>query len=124
MEDALEGGCPYMPLYLNKSRAEKLGIADRDLVEVECVGPTKKEDKCVINQKAIGIKARVKVKLTEALHPEAAWIYFASGRKSNQMASKTKEGIAMNWFIPSSVTPYSAGLGKNYSIIKISKLGK
>lgn len=124
MEDALEGGCPYMPLYLNKSRAEKLGIADGDLVEVECVGPTKKEDKCVINQKAIGIKARVKVKLTEALHPEAAWIYFASGRKSNQMASKTKEGIAMNWFIPSSVTPYSAGLGKNYSIIKINKLGK
>ena len=70
------------------------------------------------------MKAKVKVKLTEALHPEAAWVYFASGRKSNQMASKTKEGIAMNWFIPSSVTPYSAGLGKNYSIIKIDKLGK
>lgn len=124
MEEAIEGGCPYMPLYLNTKRANKISIKDGDLVEIECIGPTREEDKCVLNETVIGQKGKAIVKLTEALHPEAAWIYFASGRKSKSQAYKTRKGVVMNWFIPTSVSPYSAGLGKNYSIIKIHKLSK
>ena len=122
MEDAIEGGCPYMPLYINAERAHKLGIKDGDLVEVECVGPTKGKDECVLNEAAIGSKEKAVARLTQGLHPDAAWVYFASGHKSKSMPSKTRKGITMNFLIPSTVSPYSAGLGKNYSIVKVHKI--
>ena len=122
MEDTLEGGCDYTRIYVNAKRAEKLGIRDGDLVEVECVGPTKKDDPCVHNDAAIGVKDKGRVKVTEALHPEAAWVYFAGGHKSKLMLSKARKGITHNWLLPASVTPYSAATCKNYSIIKIRKI--
>jgi thiosulfate reductase/polysulfide reductase chain A len=122
MEDAVEGDFPYTSIYINADRARKLGIKDDDLVELECVGPTKKDDPCVINEAAVGNKERAKVKVTEGLHPKAAWVYFAAGHKSKSMLPKASEGIAMNWLLPSSVSPYAAGLGKNYSIIKVIKI--
>jgi thiosulfate reductase/polysulfide reductase chain A len=122
MEDAIEGGCPYTSVYMNAGRARKLGIADGDLVEVECIGPSKKEDPCVHNEAAIGVRERGRVKITEGLHPSAAWTYFAVGHKSKSMLPKSREGITMNWLVPSSVSPYAAGLGKNYSIVRIRKI--
>jgi anaerobic selenocysteine-containing dehydrogenase len=122
MEDALEGSCNYTRIYVNAKRAEKLGIRDGDLVEVECVGPTKKDDPCVHNDAAIGVKDKGRVKVTEALHPEAAWVYFAGGHKAKSMLSKARKGITHNWLLPASVTPYSAATCKNYSIIKIRKM--
>jgi len=38
------------------------------------------------------------------------------------MLSKARQGVTMNWLVPSSVSPYAAGLGKNYSIVKIHKI--
>ena len=122
MEDAIEGGCPYTAIYINTNRAKKLGINDGDLVKVECVGPTKKDDPCVYNDAVVGVKEKAKVKVTEGLHPKAAWIYFAAGHKSKSMPPKAKQGIAANWLTPSSVSPYAAGPGKNYSIVKIHKI--
>ncbi|GAH93565.1 unnamed protein product [marine sediment metagenome] len=122
MEDGIEGDCPYTAIYINADRAHSLGIMNGDLVEVECVGPTKKDDPCVYNEAAIGNKERARVKVTQGLHPKAAWIYFAGGHKSKSMLSKARQGITMNWLIPSSVSPYAAGLGKNYSIVKIHKI--
>ena len=124
MEDAIDAGCPYTAIYINADRARKLGIADGDLVEVECVGPTKKDDPCVHNEAAIGNKERARVKVTEGLHPKAAWVYFAAGHKSKSMLPKARQGIAMNWLVPSTVSPYNAGLGKNYSIVKIYKVSE
>ena len=122
MEDAIEGDCTYTAIYINADRAHNLGIMNGDLVEVECVGPTKKDDPCVYNEAAIGNKERGRVKVTQGLHPKAAWIYFAGGHKSKSMLSKARQGITMNWLVPSSVSPYAAGLGKNYSIVKIHKI--
>ncbi|MFC1904188.1 molybdopterin-dependent oxidoreductase [Chloroflexota bacterium] len=122
MEDAIEGDCAYMPIYLNTDRADKLGIKDGDLVEVECVGPTNKEDPCVVNDSVIGVKEKGRVKVTKGLHPKAAWTYFASGRKSKSMPQKSRRGITVNWLTPASVSPYAAGAGKNYSIVKIRKI--
>lgn len=121
MEDAIEGDCPFTAIYINRDRAKKLGIKDGDLVEVECVGPTKRDDPCVYNEAAIGVRGRGRVKVTEALHPEAAWVYFATGHKSKSMLPKAGQGLTMNWFVPSSVSPYAAGLGKNYCIVRIHK---
>jgi len=122
MEDAIEGDCPYTAIYLNAERAKKMNLRNGDLVEVECVGPTKADDLCVYNEAAVHNKERARVKISEAIHPEAAWIYFAGGHKSKSLLAKAREGISMNWLIPSSVSPYAAGVGKNYSIVKIQKV--
>ncbi|MBW1736152.1 MAG: molybdopterin-dependent oxidoreductase [Deltaproteobacteria bacterium] len=122
MEDAIEGDCEYTPIYINTERARRLGLVDGDLVEVECIGPTKGEDPCVYHDMAIGNKEKGRVKVTEGLHPETAWIYFASGHKSNLMLHKAQEGIAANWLTPCSVSPYAGGPGKNYSIVKVDKI--
>lgn len=124
MEDAIEGGCPYTPIYINADRAEKLGLKDGDLVEVECVGPSKKSDPCVYSEMAIGHKERGSVKVTEGLHPKTAWTYFAASHKSNSMMPKAREGVTANWLIPFSVSPYNGGVGKNYSIVKIRKISE
>jgi len=122
MEDALEGGCDYTSIYINTKRAKKLGIEDGDLVEVECVGPTKRDDPCVHQETAIGIKQKGRVKVTEALHPETAWIYFAGGHVAKLILPKARRGITHNWLLPISVTPYSAATCKSYSIVKIRKI--
>ena len=124
MEYALEAGCPYIPVYINSTRAKELGFSDGEEVILECVGPRKDQDQCVINDDSIGYKDKAIIKTTEGLHPKALWIYWASGHeeKSNTMASKTKKGVKMNWFLPTSATPYSAGVGKNYSIVKINNI--
>jgi hypothetical protein len=57
-----------------------------------------------------------------ALHPEAAWVYFAGGHKAKLILSKARKGITHNWLLPASVTPYSAATCKNYSIVKIHKI--
>jgi anaerobic selenocysteine-containing dehydrogenase len=122
MEDAIEGGCPYTALYINAERARNLDIADGDSVEIECIGPTSKEDPCVYKEAALGSKERARVKVTEGLHPSAVWVYFASGHKSKLPLTKAGEGITVNWFVPTTVSPYTAGVGKNYAIVKIHKL--
>lgn len=124
MEDAIEGDCPYTAIYINADRATKLGIRTGDLVEVICVGPTKKDDPCVHNEAAIGNKERARAKVIEGLHPKAGWVYFAGGHKSKSILSKAREGITVNWLVPSSVSPYAGGVGKYYSIVKIHKVNE
>jgi anaerobic selenocysteine-containing dehydrogenase len=122
MEYAIEGECAYTAIHINADRARKLGIQDGDLVEVECIGPTKADDPCVLNDAVIGTKEVARAKVTEGLHPKAVWVYFAGSHRSNSMLPKAREGITHNWFVPTSVTPYAAGLGKNYSIVKVRKI--
>ncbi len=122
MEDAIEAGCPYTAIYINAERARKLGLRDGDLVELECVGPRSEDDPCVIDERAIGVRERGRIRLTEALHPDALWIYFAAGHRSRLMLKKAGEGVVMNMLIPYSVSPYSGGCGKNYSIVKLRRV--
>jgi thiosulfate reductase/polysulfide reductase chain A len=122
MEDAIEGGCPFTTIYMNAKRAKQLGIENGDLVEIECVGPTKKDDPCIYSDAAIGNKERGRVEITEALHPKAIWVYFAGGHKTKTTLPKARRGVKANWLTPSSVSPYAAGTGKNYSIVKMRKI--
>jgi anaerobic selenocysteine-containing dehydrogenase len=124
MEDAIEGGCDYTSIYMNTDRARRLGLADGDEVEVECVGPTKEDDPCVCHEFAVGNRERARVRLTEGLNPDTAWAYFAAGHKSNIMLDKAQEGIGLNWLTPCSISPYAAGTGKNYSIVRVYGIKK
>ncbi len=123
MESGIEGGCPYMPLYLNSQRAEEMGIKENDIVELECIGPVKSDEVCIYDDSNIGFKDTVRVHLSEGLHPAVAFTHFASGHKSNLMISKVQEGIVHSEFVPLTVEPYGGGCGKNYSIVKIKRVG-
>jgi anaerobic selenocysteine-containing dehydrogenase len=122
MEDAIEGDCEYTSIYIYSERARKLGLKNGDEIEVECIGPTREEDPCVYHEGAIGNKERGSVKITEGVDPQTLWIYFAVGHRSKRMLEKAQRGVGANWLIPSSVSPYAAGTGKNYSIVKIRKV--
>lgn len=123
MDDDIEGGCPYSPLYINAERARILGLKEGDLVEAECIGPTKRDDPCVLDDSVIGYKETVRVHVTEGLHPDTAWIHFAAGHKSEMMIPKVKDGLVHSAFVPLSIEPYAGGCGKNYSIVKLTKIG-
>ncbi len=121
MEDGIEGGCPYTPLYLNSDRAGKLGLKEGDEVEIQCVGPTKAEDPCVDDDSVLGYKQTLRIHLTEALQPDTAWTHFAAGHRSKLMLKKVTEGVLHSAFVPLSIEPYAGGCGKNYSIVKLTK---
>jgi anaerobic selenocysteine-containing dehydrogenase len=105
MESGIEGGCPYMPVYLNAQRANELGIKENDLIEIECIWPNKSNEVCVRDDSNIGFKDTVRVHLSEGLHPAVAFTHFASGHKSNMMISKVREGIVHSEFVPLTVEP-------------------
>ena len=121
MEDGIEGGNPYIPLYLNTRRAEALGLKEGDLVEVTCIGPTKQDDPCVLDDSVKGYSQKVRVHLTQGLHPDTAFTFFAAGHRTKTMLKKVNQGILHSAFVPLSVEPYAGGCGKNYSLVKISK---
>jgi len=123
MEDDIEGGNPYTPLYMNPERAKKLGLKEGDLLEIECIGPTKAEEPCVVDEAALGYKQNIRLHISEGLHPDAAWTFFAAGHNSKLMLPKNRDGVLHSAFIPLSVEPYAGGCGKNYSIIKVRKIG-
>ena len=123
MDDDIEGGCPYTPLYLNAARGKALGLKEGDIVEVRCVGPTKGDDPCVADDSVVGYNQKVRIHLTEALHPDAAWVYFAAGHRSEMMIPKVRDGVLHSAFVPLSVEPYVGGCGKNYSIVKLTRIG-
>lgn len=121
MEDEIEGGCPFSPLYINAERASELGLKEGDMVEVECVGPTKQEEPHVFDDSAIGYKQKVRVHITEGLHPSVAFTHFAAGHKAKSMLPKAREGVLHSAFVPLTVEPYGGGCGKNYSIVRLRK---
>ena len=123
MDDGIEGGCPYTPLYLNAERARVLGLKEGDTVQIECIGPTKRDDPCVADDSVLGYKQTVLVHLTEALHPDTAWTHFAAGHRSELMIPKVKDGVLHSAFVPLSIEPYAGGCGKNYSIVKVTRIG-
>lgn len=122
-EEGIEGGCPYNPLYLNSRKAAELGIKEGDLVEVECVGPTKGDEECIFDDSNVGFKDTVQAHITEGLHPSVAFTHFASGHKSKLMLEKVRDGLVHSEFVPLTVEPYGGGCGKNYSIVKIKRIG-
>jgi anaerobic selenocysteine-containing dehydrogenase len=122
MEDDIEGGFPYTPVYINSARALELGLKEGDSVEVECIGPSKKDDPCVWDDSVIGYRQNVKVHITETVHPDTAFVHFAAGHRSKLMLRKSTEGILHSAFVPLSIEPYAGGCGKNYSLVKIRKV--
>jgi anaerobic selenocysteine-containing dehydrogenase len=121
MDEGLEGGNPLTSIYINTERAKNLGIENGDYVEIEAVGPTKKEDPIVTNE-VIGVRGKARVKTTQGIHPSAAFVFFGVGHKSKLMLARAREGIATGWFVPDNIGPYAGQMGKGYAIITVRKI--
>lgn len=121
MEDAIEGGMPFEPIYINAAKAAELGIKDGDWVAVESVGPTKKYDPLVYTEVPKGTKDIVRARVTETIHPKTTFTHFGAGHRAKSMIAKAREGLPHGHFLPDTISPYAGGIGKNYAIVRVRK---
>ncbi|WP_285290386.1 molybdopterin dinucleotide binding domain-containing protein [Bacillus sp. ISL-39] len=94
-------------MWLNASRARKLGIKTGDTVTL---------------QSKIA-KKKVQVKVTELLHPEAAWLPSTYGGFSPKNRTANGVGVNFNDFIPIMVDPLSGSTMAQEVVVTVSKEG-
>ncbi len=95
-------------LWLNAARAKKLGIRDGDLVEVNSPQATR----------------RVRVKVTERVHPDAAYIPAGYGRFAPYLKTGVGFGINPNDFTPSRMEPISGHAMMMEVLVTVRKVGE
>jgi len=94
-------------MWMNKGRAEKLGIKNGDLATIS-------------SEKAV---KKVNVKVTELLHPDCVWIPSAYGGFSEKLKTAYQQGINYNDFIPARVEPLSGTVMGQEVVVKVRKGG-
>lgn len=92
-------------MWMNKSRAQKLGLKNGDTVTVE----------------SDIAKKVLKVKVTEGLHPDAVWIPSAYGVFSKKLQTGFNVGVNYNDFIPAMVEPYSGTTMSQEVVVTVRK---
>ncbi|MCK8817020.1 respiratory selenite reductase catalytic subunit SrrA [Natroniella sulfidigena] len=95
-------------MWINKERADKLGIKTGDTVTVE----------------SEIAKKEVEVKATELLHPDCVWVPSAYGGFSKK--AETAYGVGINWndFLPAMVEPIAGSTMGQEVIVRVRKEGK
>ena len=109
LERYLEGELGNTLLWINAKRAAKLGIKDRDWVWIE--------------SEATGVKDKVRVKVTEGIHPSAVWHVYGFGHESKLMhrRSRAREGINVQDFVPDHSVPWTAGQAHCEALVRVRK---
>jgi len=92
-------------MWINTSRAKKLGIENGDTVTVE----------------SSIAKNQVQVKVTELLHPECVWVPSTYGGFSPNNKTAYNVGVNFNDFIPVMVEPHSGTTMSQEVVVKIRK---
>lgn len=95
-------------IWLNAARAKKLGIKDGDLVEVTSSIASRK----------------VRAKVTERVHPEAAWLPLGYGMTSPWLKTAYGFGINPNDFAPFQIEPIGGACLFMEVTVKIRKAGE
>ncbi len=95
-------------LWINAAKAKKLGIKDGDLVEV--ASPQ--------------AKRQVRVKVTERIHPDAAYIPAGYGRFAPFLKTGVGYGINPNDFVPARVEPISGHAMMMEVVVTVRKVGE
>ena len=104
-------------VYMNSERAKKLGLKDGDVIEI-----TNEETQ-------VSLRARVKV--SEAIHPDALFGYYGMvigpgtnlDKLENGMRYAPVYGINTNFLAPFHVSPRSGGSAAQDFIVKVKKVG-
>jgi thiosulfate reductase/polysulfide reductase chain A len=102
-------------MWMNRSRADKLGIRDGDTVTVEARIEHRGEARTV--------SKKVAVKVTEMLHPESVWVPSGYGNFSPRQKVGYQQGVNYNDFAPARVEPLSGGCMVQEVIVTVRKGG-
>jgi len=109
MEEHIDG-LGLTKLWINADKASKLGIKDGDLVKVW--------------SESTGAEGVVRTKVTEGLHPSAAFVFTGFGHKAKMMTvARGKEGINVNEFIPDHMELLSGAAACQEGLVKIERIG-
>ena len=95
-------------LWINSKRAKRLGIKDGDMVEVSSPQATK----------------RIRVKVTERIHPEAAWVPGGYGNISPRLSTGYGFGICPNDFSLNRAEPIAGHAMMMEVLVKVRKVGE
>lgn len=95
-------------IWINAKRAKKLGIQDGDLVEISSPQATR----------------RIRVKVTERVHPEAAFLPAGYGNFSPMLKTAYGFGVNPNDFVPHRVDPISGHALMMEVLITVRKAGE
>lgn len=88
-------------VWINKSRAERLGIKHGDTVVLETKLESKGQSRTVTKS--------IKAKVTEMLHPDCVWLPSGYGNFSPKASTGYQQGVNYNDFAPARVEPLSGG---------------
>jgi len=93
-------------LWMNRRKGEQLGIKDGDMVQI----------------KSLVGEGKIRVKLTEGLHPSAVWLPSGYGVFSQHLKTAFDVGLSYNDFLP---TLFDPAVGHSMSaevIVRVSKV--
>jgi len=93
-------------LWMNRKRGEKLGLKDGDWVKV----------------KSLVGEGKIRLKLTEGLHPSAVWLPSGYGNFSKHLKNSYDVGLSYNDFLP---TLFDPAVGHSMSaevIVQVTKV--
>ena len=93
-------------LWMNKKRAEKLGIIDGDLVLL----------------KSLVGEGKIRVKLTEGLHPSCVWLPSGYGVFSKHLSTAYDQGLSYNDFLPTLFDPAVGHAMASEIIVSVRKI--
>jgi thiosulfate reductase/polysulfide reductase chain A len=92
-------------LWMNLERGKTLGLKDGDEVEIES---------------AIG-KGRIRIRLTEGIHPSAVWLPSGYGIYSRHLKNAFGVGLSYNDFVPTHFDPAVGHAMTSEVIVKVKK---
>lgn len=95
-----------MRLWINRSRAEKIGINDGDVVEI----------------KSLVGEGKMRVKLTEGLHPSCVWLPSGYGNFSKYLTTAYDQGLSYNDFLPTMFDPSVGHAMASEVIVQVTKV--
>jgi thiosulfate reductase/polysulfide reductase chain A len=92
-------------LWMNRKRGEQLGIKDGDMVQI----------------KSLVGEGKIRVKLTEGLHPSAVWLPSGYGVFSKHLATAYDVGLSYNDFLPTLFDPAVGHSMSSEVIVQVKK---
>jgi thiosulfate reductase / polysulfide reductase chain A len=92
-------------LLINRARAEKIGLKDGDVVEI----------------KSLVGEGKIRVKLTEGLHPSCVWLPSGYGIFSKYLTTAYDQGLSYNDFLPTMFDPAVGHAMSSEVIVQVKK---
>jgi thiosulfate reductase/polysulfide reductase chain A len=92
-------------LWMNRKRGTELGIKDGDMVQI----------------KSLVGEGKIRVKLTEGLHPSAVWLPSGYGVFSKHLATAYDVGLSYNDFLPTLFDPAVGHSMSSEVIVQVKK---